>query len=280
MGNAGEAGHRGRVGKAGKAGPTGPKGDDFKYEIDGAKQFAVGLGGAKGMMYSDNSGIKLEHSENPTQIRFVQKQSQSGKSTNPAIIAGYFGNLGIGTRTPYKKLHVKDLCTKPDAECADRKGQIMMSASWRNVLMSKIGKTNYDMIGAYTNWAKGRSIIYIGAHDSQARPTTQPVTRVYFGGVPVGKVKPDVRYENDNGKFYAKKFVKKLKAKALSEVSMNADVFLEMAHNADSVDLVDHTVALHGKTSHHNRQLNDLESEIRKLDSIVTGLTKKAAPPS
>jgi hypothetical protein len=229
-------------------------------------------------MYSGATGMAFEHSENPCQIRFVQKISQKGKSSNPGILAGYFGNIGIGTRTPLKKLQVNDMCTaKADAECANRKGQILMSASWRNVLMSKIQTTNYDMIGAYTNWGGGKSVVYLGAHDSQARPMTRPVERVYFGGVPKGRVKPFAYYENLNGKMYATKFVKMVKKKEAFEISRNADVFLETAHTAKTVDLAHATVALHAKTHRHDTQLADLQQQVGAMTSTLSRIRAKLA---
>merc|ERR1711959_419135 len=158
LGNAGPAGERGRAGRSGQRGTPGPKGDDFHYKISGPTKFAIGLGGDKGLVYSSLKGMFMQHSENPCQIRFVQKVSKKGKSNMPGIISGYFGNVGFGTRTARKALHVKDQCTnKNDAKCADRKGPIILSASWRNVLMSKVKNTYYDMIGSYTNWAGGKS---------------------------------------------------------------------------------------------------------------------------
>jgi len=271
-GKPGPVGSTGRVGKAGSAGPIGAKGRQFKYSITGPAKFAVGLGGDRGLIYSSQNGMFFEHTENPCQIRFVQKISQQGKSTQPGIVAAYRGNIGIGTRVPQRKLHVEDRCTKKqDAECSNRKGQIMLSASWRNTLMSKMKTTNYDMIGSYVNWAKGRSAVHIAAYDSQAKPMTTPTARVFFGAVPDGAVQPRVRVENMNGKFYATKFVKKIKKTYTEDLYRNADVLLDTG----SVDLVDISLALHAKTAHHEEKLRRLESETKTLLAQVKMLRQK-----
>jgi hypothetical protein len=183
----------------------------------------------------------------------------------PGTIAGYYGNVGIGTRRPERMLHVKHQCTsKNDAECVDRSGQIMLAASWRNVLMSRIKNINYDIIGSYANWAQGKSVIYIGAHDSQARPSTSPIQRVFFGRTLAGEVMPRVRVEMLNGKFYAKKFVKIMPKKAAAEIEENADMFLDV-ENGTPVDVADMSLALHAKTRHHAKALAHLTSEADRL---------------
>jgi hypothetical protein len=188
------------------------------------------------------------------------------------MIAGYFGNIGVGTRTPSKKLEIDDKCIfKQDTKCATRKGQLMLSASWRNTLMSKVKTTYYDMIGSYANWAKGKSVVYIAAHDSQARPVTAPVDRVYFGGIPRGRVKPMVRFEAMNGKFYATKFVKKVKLREVEEISRRADVFLDMGVG-ETTDLVDTAIALKAKTRRHHHQLAQLETDAKDLAEQMSKL--------
>jgi len=273
-GQAGRKGDYGRKGQAGPEGPIGPLGDDFKYKLAGPAAFAIGLGGDRGLMYSKSQGLNLEHSENPCQMRFIQKQMQDGQSTVPAILAGSNGNIGVGIEDPEKALHVQDECTKTDAECANRKGPLMLSASWRNVVVSKVQDVHYDMIGAYTNWGKGTSTIHVAAHDQQARPATTAVERVYFGGFN-GDNPPVVRFENYVGKFYATKFVQNVEREAASGIIQDADSFLDMAHTAKSVDLSHTHIALHAKTAAHKVHLANLESEMADLLATARSMTSK-----
>jgi len=273
-GQAGGKGMHGRVGRAGNAGPEGPRGEDFKYEIAGPSAFSIGLGGDRGLISSGVNGFRFEHSEKACQIRFVQKEMQPGRSQAPAIIAGLNGNLGVGTVSPGKMLHVMDQCRGTDEECANRKGPLLLSASWRNVVMAKVQTKYFDMIGAYTNWAKGVSSIYIGAHDQQALPVTKSFERVYFGGV-VGGDSPVARFENFVGKFYATKFVQQVQDQDASDILKNADAFLDVAHTAKSVDLSYTHIALHSKVANHDAELANIGNQMTDLLLMAKGMKAK-----
>lgn len=273
-GQAGKTGDHGTEGLAGQDGPQGPKGANFKYDLIGPSAFAVGLGGDRGMIHTGTKGLTFEHSESACQIRFVQKMRKEGKSEVPGIISGFKGNIGVGTTQPEKELHVMDNCKKTDAECANRDGPLMLSASWRNVVMAKVQDSHYDMIGAYTNWAKGTSLVYIAAHDQQALPVTKSFERVYFGG-PDGENPPAARFENFEGKFYATKFVENVREEEASEVLKDADVFLDTAHTAKSVDLSHAHLALHAKVSHHKAHLGALQTEMDDTIAIAKKLKAK-----
>ena len=95
------------------------------------------------------------------------------------------GNLGIGTDTPYKKLHVKDHCIMPNEnDCSLRPGQIALESPFRNVLMVQNRDVYFDLIGSYPMWSEnGKPRVHIGAVDKHASPRTQLPQRVYFGGV-------------------------------------------------------------------------------------------------
>jgi len=226
------------------------------------------------MMYSSANGLSLQHNESPCQIRFVQKVARPDRSNMPAIIAGYFGNLGIGIVMPEKELHVNDQCINPDAECANRKGPLLISASWRNVIMSKVQSVYYDMIGGYTNWAQAESRIYIAAHDQSAQPATKQPERVYFGGV-VGGAPPVTRFENFAGKFYATKFVQKVEEEDASEIMSDADSFLDMTTAAKSMDLSHVHVAVHAKAREHHHELTRIRAETSDLAAIASRIKAK-----
>jgi len=255
----GSVGEHGKRGVAGKGGPKGPKGPNFAYSITGPTKFSAGIGGDKGLMFSGIKGLVLEHNTNPCQIRFVQKIKQQGKSALPAIIAGLGGRLGIGVVTPEKDLHIMDQCiSENDDQCANRKGPLLLSASWRNTVMSKVGNSYYDMIGAYTNWAKDTSSVHIGARDQMARPAVKISPRVVFGGN-VKQTDGLARFEPSVGKFYATKFAQNVAAAPKARILEDADSFLDVAHTAKTVDVAHTHVALHAKTARHAQKLAGLE---------------------
>ena len=200
----GKAGDMGVAGYVGQVGERGPPGATFAYTgilqlphcgvmagclATGPDGLTVGEGGDEGLMSSGQNKLTLEHSDAPVQIQFVQKKLKEGQSTLPGKIAGFYGNIGVGTETPYKRLHVKDKCIMPDDnDCSERHGQIALDSPFRNALMVQNRDVHYDLIASYPQWSQGKPRVYIGAVDEHAYPRTESPQKVYFGGVSKGMV--------------------------------------------------------------------------------------------
>jgi len=272
-GKAGAAGLRGIPGGPGVHGTKGPVGSTYAYKVTGPDKFAVGFGGKDGLLMSSANGLQLAHTTVPCQIRFVQKAEKSGQKTDAGVIAGYFGNVGIGTRTPFLELHVKDECKTPnDSTCSDRDGQVMIeSPDNRNVLMSKVQSAHYELIGHYPKWSLRDTDIYIGAVDEDAVPRTEAPLRIFFGGVAQGTTTPRVQLDVKTGKMHASLFEKAVSKERMTEIMSNADVLLDIT-NEQPQDISELLLSLHAKTSQHDEALSQIQKQTQELNDIISAM--------
>jgi len=269
-GKPGAMGPRGADGPGGPPGRPGPKGNDGslrKYTLTGKRRFMLEGGenaNAAAKIYTgqENNGpvLFLETRKDPASISLYQTKRRQ----KVASINGYYGNIGIGEKTPLTKLHVK--------------GQILMSHNFNNVLVSnekrKIGKKDesvqFDLIGTY--WGMDKKAVYIGGHTGPPKPGTQ-AEKVVFGGTTNqknGKAYVDLK----DGKLYAKGFVAATSMAEADEDAMS-DLEVDSLIQVSTEDKADKEVDLVRSARHLHRKVREQAATIQRLQTQMAALKKK-----